>query len=83
MKDFLQNNFPELLLSGVIIVLAIVLLFSVHWHDETTASWARNTIGAVIVGISTLLNALKQPRANGTTSITEKHEDPKPEVKKK
>lgn len=80
MKDFIQNNFPELLLSLIIVVLAVVLLFCIHWHDESAANWARNTIGAVIVGITTLINSLKQPKPNGSMNV-ETHEDKPKETK--
>ena len=70
MRDFVQTNFPELLLSLIAVGLVIVLVFSIHWHDDTTAAWARSSIGAVIVGITTLINSMKQPKPNGSITTT-------------
>ena len=70
MKDFIQTNFPELLLTLIIIALVVVLLFAIHWHDDSTASWARTSIAGVILSIATLFNSLKQPRPNGTSTVT-------------
>jgi len=69
-KDFVQTNFPELLLTLILVATVIVLLASIHWHDDTTAAWARSLIGAIVVGITTLINSLKQPKPNGTVTST-------------
>ena len=82
-KDFIQDNFPELLLALIGVCLVIVLLLSIRWHDDTTAGWARSSITAVIVGITTLINAIKQPKPNGTATITTTTTADKPTEEKK
>lgn len=70
MKDFIQSNFPELLLATILLILAAVLLFCIHWHADHAAEWAMTTITSVIVGLSTLINSIRQPKPNGTSTVT-------------
>jgi hypothetical protein len=70
MKDFIQTNFAELLLLVILLALMICLLFFIHWHDNTASTWAMNTIGAVIVAMTTLINSLKRPLPNGSVTET-------------
>ncbi len=83
MKDvgnFIQTNFGELLLALIIVGLVFVLIMSIHWHDDSTAAWARGAISGVILSIATLLSKLKMPEPNGTvtmTTTTDKSEEDK------
>lgn len=68
MKDFIQANFSEFILTVVIVCAVIVLLFAIHWHDETTSAWARGLITSVVLALAATLNTMKQPRPNGSVS---------------
>lgn len=81
LRDFVQTNFAELLLSVIILIIAIVLCFCIHLHADEVAKWCMATITAVIMGLLTLLNSIKQPKPNGTTTVSETHVDPIKETK--
>ena len=68
MKDFLQKNFPELLLTLILLVVGIVLICAIHWHDSETIQWCQNLIGGIVLALTAVLNSLKAPHASGPNS---------------
>lgn len=69
MKEFIQDNFSEFILSLIILCTVVVLLFAIHWHDTATADWARSLIGGVVLALSATINTIKQPKPNGKVSV--------------
>ena len=68
MKDFIQKNFPELLLTLIILVLGIILVLAIHWHDPETIAWCQNLIGGIVLALTAVLNSLKAPHTSGPNS---------------
>lgn len=75
MKEFLQNNFPEFVLTLFFVIVGVILIFSIHWHDNEAGKWCMNTMTAIIVGLTAILNSIRQPKPNGSLSA-EVHQGP-------
>lgn len=74
MNDFIRTNFPELLLTFLVIVIGCVLIFAIHWHDDKTVTWAQNLIGGIVLALAAVVNSLKHPQpaaVNTTMTSTE------------
>ena len=87
MKDFIQKNFPELLLTFLILIIGIVMLFSIHWHADHSVTWCEGMIAGIVLALTTTLNSLRAPHASGpnstvsTLTSTESVKSPDPNAK--
>lgn len=74
MKDFIQKNFPELLLTVLMGATVIVMLFAIHWHDDSTIKWCEGFIGGLAYSLTTSINSMRAAHAvtpNTTVTSTE------------